>query len=132
MRFTVTKKISLGVFIILLTGSVSMVIIYQGLTAVERTLHKLAEVKEPSITATNEMEINATRITLAVLKYLDALEPRYRKLVEQDEADFERFHAKYLQLAETERERELGRKIGDLYKELKASGRGLMQKRVEQ
>jgi hypothetical protein len=68
MRFTVSKKISLGVALILLTGSVSMVIIYQGLTAIERTLHKLSEVKEPTITAANEMEINANGIMLGVLK----------------------------------------------------------------
>jgi hypothetical protein len=132
MRFPVSQKISLGVALILLIGSLSMVLVYQGLTAIERTLDKLAEIEEPTITATNEMEINSNGITLGVLKYLDAMEPRYRKLVEYDEADFESFHARYLQLAESQTEKELGRKIGDLYNELKAVGRAVMDKRVEQ
>lgn len=132
MRFTVSHKIIAGLVTILVIGTLSMLIIYRGLAALQDAMHELADRREPSSAATYEMEINANGMGLAVLKYLDSAEPRYRELVEDDQDDFERFHAKYLQLAESERERKLGSRIATLYEEFKNLAEGLMRKKDEE
>ena len=132
MRLTVRKKILLGVAVVLFTGTLSMLIIYRGLTALEKGIRELADLKEPISAAAYEMEINVNGIGLGVLKFLDTLDPTYRALVEKDEADFVRFHAKYLELARTSEEQQLGARIGSFYKEFTSLGRTLMRIREEE
>lgn len=52
--------------------------------------------------------------------------------MEKDEADFKKFHAEYLRLAETEKGKELGEKIGLLYKEFRALGEEMMNHKDQQ
>jgi hypothetical protein len=132
MRFTVSTKIILGLAVVLTAGTLSMLIIYRGLNALQKGIHELADVKEPISAAAYEMEVNVNGMGLGVLKFLDTLDPTYRALVEKDEADFERFHAKYLQLARTSEEQQLGARIGSLYKEFSSLARALMRIREEQ
>jgi signal transduction histidine kinase len=132
MRFTVSTKIILGLAVVLTAGTLSMLFIYRGLNALQKGIHELADVKEPISAAAYEMEVNVNGIGLGVLKFMDTLDPTYRTLVEKDEADFERFHAKYFQLARTSAEQQLGARIGSLYKEFSSLGRALMRIRVEQ
>ena len=112
MRYTVSRKIVLALAIILLTGILSMLIIYRGLSVLHKAMHELADVKEPISAAAYEMEINVNGIGLGVLKYLDTADPTYRELVADDEKDFEHFYARYLQLTHTQEEKALGQKIG--------------------
>ena len=132
MRSTVRKKIVLAFAMILLSGILSMLLIYRGLSVLRQAMHELADVKEPLSAAAYEMEINVNGIGLGVLKYLDNADPAYRELVEDDEKDFEHFHARYLRLAQTREERALGQKIGLLYSEFKLLGQQLMTIRDEQ
>jgi signal transduction histidine kinase len=132
MRSTVSKKIALALALILLFGILSMLIIYRGLSVLEKAMHELADVKEPSSAAAYEMEINVNGIGLGVLKYLDHADPTYRELVEDDEKDFEHFHAKYIRLAQTQEEKALGKKIGLLYSDFKLLGQKLMGIRDDQ
>jgi signal transduction histidine kinase len=132
MRFTVSRKIVLALAVTLLTGTLSMLIIYQGLSVLHKAMHELADIKEPSSAAAYEMEINVNGIGLGVLKYLDNTNPTYRALVADDEADFESFHARYLYLAQNHEEKALGKKIGRLYSEFKSLGQELMSIRDDQ
>jgi signal transduction histidine kinase len=126
MRFTVSKKISVAFAVILLAGTLSMLIIYRGLSVLHKAMHELADIKEPISAAAYEMEINVNGIGLGVMKYLESADPTYRALVEDDERDFERFHTRYLQLAQTQEEKALGQRIGFLYSEFKRLGHQLI------
>jgi signal transduction histidine kinase len=132
MRFTVSKKIGVAFAVILLVGTLSMLIIYRGLSILQQAMHELADIKEPISAAAYEMEINVHGIGLGVLKYMDNADPTYRELVKDDERDFEYFHTKYLHLAQTQEERELGKRIILLYNEFKLFGQKLMSIRDEQ
>jgi signal transduction histidine kinase len=66
------------------------------------------------------------------LKYLDNADTAYRELVKDDERDFEYFHTQYLNLVQTQEERELGKRIILLYNEFKLFGQKLMSIRDEQ
>ncbi len=65
----------------------------------------------PASSAAYEMEININDVGMAVLKYLDTGDLEYRRLMEEEHAAFEGFHAEYLRLGKTEKEKELGRAI---------------------
>jgi signal transduction histidine kinase len=132
MRFTVSTKIVLAFAVILLAGTLSTLIIYRGLSVLQQAMHELADSKEPISAAAYEMEINVNGIGLGVLKYLDTANPAYRKLVEDDERDFEFFHSRYLRLAHTQEEQALGKRMGFLYNEFKLLGQQLMTIRDEQ
>lgn len=132
MRVTVSKKIILALVIILLTGTLSMLIIYRGLSVLQKAMHELADIREPLSAAAYEMEINVNGIGLGLLKYLHNADPMYLLLIKDDEKDFEHFHTRYLQLAQTLEERELGKRIGLLYSEFKLFGQRLISIRDEQ
>jgi HAMP domain-containing protein len=132
LRFTVTNKIVVGLSVILLIGMLSMLIIYNGLDAVAKNIQQLADLEEPAVAAAAEMEINVNESGVAVLHYLDSHDPRYRAWVEKDQIDFEKFHAKYLRLANTSEERQLGKTIGTLYLKFKRLGETLMNRADDQ
>jgi hypothetical protein len=62
MRFTVSKKIVLACAVILLAGTLSMLIIYRGLSALHKAMHELTDIKGPISAAAYEMEINVNGI----------------------------------------------------------------------
>ncbi len=132
MRLTVTMKAAIGVASISVIGILAMMIIYFGLNAVSRIVHKYAEEEEPFNAAAYEMEINANGIGFAVLNYLSTLDPHYRAWVANDHADFERYHAAFLKLAKTPAEKEPGERIHVLHAQFQALGNGLMQRRDRQ
>jgi hypothetical protein len=68
MRATVSKKIVVAFAVILLAGILSMLIIYRGLSVLQKAMHELADIKEPISAAAYEMEINVNDIGLTVLK----------------------------------------------------------------
>lgn len=132
MRITITTKIFSGLAFVVLLGLASMSFIYAGLRAVHQAMREFAELKEPVSAAAYEMEINVNGMGFAVLKYLDSHEPRYRRWVEEDKADFETFREAYLRLAKTQEERELARKMGALYSEFQALANALIENGDEQ
>ena len=109
-----------------------MMAIFLGLRSVKRAMEDLADNKEPSSAAAYEMEINIKGIGLAVLSYLDSPDPLYRHRVNKDQSDFERFHAKYLQLSSQAKAQELGSTIGNLFSEFLTLGKNLMDRRDRQ
>jgi len=128
----VRTKILTGLVAILGAGTVSMLIIYYGLAALRGGMHELMEVKEPGSAAAYEMEINVNGIALGVLKYLESADPQYRRLVEDDQSDFERFHAKYLHLSRSGEEEVLGDSIGAAYRDFRGLANLLMDRKDRQ
>jgi len=132
MRLTVSRKIIISLVTLVCIGALSMPLIYQGLRTLKHAMQELVDMKEPSSAAAYEMEININGMGLAVLQYLGGCDPLYRQWVDGGEADFEHFHAMYLRLTESPQGKELGHRIGELYREFKTLGRTLIQKRNEQ
>jgi hypothetical protein len=78
---------------------------------VNRNVHDLADVEQPTSLTAYEMEINMNGVGLAVLKYKDDADPFYRSWMLDDGADFKAFRREYLRLVNTSRERELGIRV---------------------
>ena len=62
---------------------------------VDEKVREITEVAEPTSAAAYEMEINVIGTGLGVLKYLQTGDEIHRQRVAKDEADFERFKARY-------------------------------------
>ncbi|MBA2458947.1 MAG: HAMP domain-containing protein [Gemmatimonadales bacterium] len=132
MRPTVSKKVVMGLAVVLGMATIALLTVYDGLSRVGREMRRLAEVREPSYSATLEIEINLNGIVVAVFAYLKNPEAQYRILMANDESDVAAFHARYLQLSATDAERELGRRLGSMLQEFGSLGRSLMDRRERQ
>lgn len=132
LRFTVAKKITLGVVLILLIGIVSMILIYQGLNSVKTAMDELAKIKEPASAASYEMEIQLHGTATAVLRYLDTGDPNARNDAATNAAKFQKFHEHYVRLSGTAPARQAGETLHLRYQELKALGETLMAKKDKQ
>jgi signal transduction histidine kinase len=126
LRFSVTRKIALGLALIIAIGVVSMMFIYRGLGEIEHALHRLAAVEAPLNAAAYELELNVNGAGLAVLKYLATRRPEYRAWAQDDEEDFAHYHGAYLQLVRTDHERGLGNQVGALHAQFQQLGQTLM------
>jgi signal transduction histidine kinase len=126
VRFSVSRKVALGLALIMAIGTASMLLIYRGLDEVEASLQRLAEVKAPISAAAYEQELNANGMGFAVLKYLATRRPEHRDWAAKDEQDFAQYHAAYLRLVQTDEERSLGRRLGELHAEFTTLGHALM------
>lgn len=132
MRLTIAHKLAIGLAVLSALGLVVMLVVYRGLATVQRAMHHLAELREPASTAAHEMEINLNEIGLAVFKYLDSADAASRLRVPGDEAEFERFRARYLELAQTEAEREFAATLGERFREFGALAQALLARKDEQ
>jgi signal transduction histidine kinase len=113
-------------------ATIALLVVYNGLARVGREMRQLAEVGEPSYSATNKIEINLNGMAHAVFAYLRNPEPQYRTKMEEDEADVLAFHARYLQLAVTDAERNLGSRLGEMFREFRSLGDSLVHRRGRQ
>jgi signal transduction histidine kinase len=131
-RVTVRTKVVAGVLAILLAGTASLLVIQRALGTLREGMQELVYVKEPASAAGYEMEINTKGIAFGVLKYLEAADSRYRRLVEDNQSDFERFHARYLLLSDSREQVELGDSIGIAYREFRDLANLLMDQKDRQ
>lgn len=131
MRFTVTSKIIVSFCTIFFVGLLAMAFIYRGLGIVTADLHKLANLEEPLNASAYEMEINVNGMGLEVLKYLATGNEYYAGQVIRDNIDFTGFHRRYMALAKTENERQLGKEMLRLYTQFWGLAKKLMHKRDE-
>lgn len=132
MRFTVARKISIGIGLILLTGIVSMIFIYRGLASVKTAMDELAKTKEPASAAAYEMEIQIHGTATAVLRYLDTADPNARLEARNNVAKFHQFYDQYLQLSKTTKALESAMALGRRHEEFKEAGEALMAKKDTQ
>ena len=132
LRSKVAAKIWVGCTLIVLLGATTIVAAYRGLVRVRAEIRHLADVTEPIKSATHEMEINIKGIAVGTLSYLSAPSAASWELVNDNEADFERFHAEYSRLAATGQEIEFGQDIRVLYEHLKCAAGVLKEARDSQ
>jgi len=105
-----------------------VIIAYQTLRSAQESLDQVTELAVPAMIASHEMEINVVETGLKVLRYIESGDAEYRTGALEDMADFDRFHARYAQLARTPNERELAEKVRLLFAEYRALGLQLMDK----
>jgi signal transduction histidine kinase len=129
MSVTVARKLVIGLAVIVGLGTISLLIVYDGLRDLRRTVHALFQVEEPTAAAAYEMEINVLGVGMGVLRYLETPEPGNRQRVEKDEADFRQFHAQYTQLARTTQARALADRVEGMYATFSDLGVSLMNAR---
>jgi signal transduction histidine kinase len=116
-RFSVTRKVALGLALIIAVGLACMLIIHRGLERVGVSLERVASVQAPIVAAAYGMEVNVNGAMLHVLNYLTSRRLEHRAEAEDDLGDFAGYHATYLRLVATDRERELARRINELHRE---------------
>jgi signal transduction histidine kinase len=117
MRFTVRRKIIIGVAIIVALGAISLFIVYRGLSALHTNLRELSDLEGPTVEAAYEMEINLVELVAQVLRYLESRDPQDLARIENDRRDFERFHAQYVRLGRSPRTQDLAKRVKRLYDE---------------
>ncbi|MGH8509030.1 MAG: sensor histidine kinase [Gammaproteobacteria bacterium] len=129
MRFTLTKRLLLGVAIALAAGLLVIALLFTALNAVRKSLHTVTEVEFAASEAALEMEIGMLGAGLGLMDFLATGEQLFRDRGAQYRLDFERFRAQYARLADTAQSRALAERIGALYQEYTALAETLMQKR---
>jgi signal transduction histidine kinase len=117
MRFTVRRKVVIGVAIIVALGASSLFIVYRGLTALHTNLRELSDLEGPTVEAAYEMEINLVELVAQVRRYLESRDPQDLTRIATDRLDFERFHAQYVQLSRSPRTIDLASRVKRLYDE---------------
>lgn len=120
MRLTVTQKILIGVALVTAVAVLPLVWVYDGLSRVERSMRMLADVSGPSHVATLEIELNLNGMVAAAFAYLDDADPRHRERIEKDQRDVAAFHTQFLELTDSEAERRLGLRLGEVYGQFRA------------
>ena len=129
---SIARKLWLGFGILMLLFLLAGIVIVLSAVSVDRNLTQTDEVEEPSRAASYEMEINAVEIGQKVRSYLDDPDPTLRDAVDEDDGQFEEAMGRYEELAETDRDMELGRRLGDEYDDYYALGQGLMDRTDEE
>jgi signal transduction histidine kinase len=118
--------------IVLVMATIALLVVYDGLSRVGQEMRRLADIREPSYSATNKIEINLNGMAHAVFAYLRNPEVQHRTKMEFDEADVAVFHARYLELAATDAERDLGHRLWTMFQEFRSLGDSLVHRRERQ
>lgn len=129
---TISKKLWLGFGSLLLVVAVTSFIIISNFNAILTGLEKITRIKEPTSAAAYQMQISVMGTGLGVLKYLDTGDVTYRSRFAEEEANFERFLARYKDLAENPQSQEIGDTLDRLYEEFKTLGKDLMDAKDRQ
>jgi signal transduction histidine kinase len=132
VRSSVSLKVVTVLAIVLAMATIALFVVYNGLSRVGQEMRRLAEIREPSYSATNKIEINLNGMAHAVFAYLRNPEAQYRTKMEEDEDDVLAFHARYLELATTDAERTLGNQLGKMFQEFRSLGDSLVLRRGRQ
>ncbi len=118
MPLTVRRKIGLGIALIVVLGAIPLLIVYQGLAELRRSLHAVTYIEAPTLEAAFEMEVNALEKAAGVLTYLESGDDADRLSVERDQRDFQEYYDAYVELApQTPASRELAERVAKKYQE---------------
>ena len=120
--WTVARRLWLGVGTMAAVLTISGLISYWLVRRVEIDLFRITQVEEPLEEAVLEMEINAGKTAQTVLHHLWTPEHRDIDRMHDAERNFERFMKEFEQLAETDQQRALGRKVAGIYRDFKRLG----------
>lgn len=108
MRLPVRLKLIVALSAFVVFGLVVIGLLARALSDVRAEVDKLARHRQPMTISTHKIEVDVNGIGLAVLAYLDSARPDYRAWVEHDRQDIDRLMRTYSNLADSERERQLG------------------------
>ena len=111
MSLKVATRLWLGFWTPL--GALALIGVLVGwyVVLVDDAFDEIARVEEPTGAAADETEINVIGSSMAVLRYVETGDPRYRRRVENGRTTLDRFKRQYHRLAQTAREQELGRRL---------------------
>ena len=123
----IARKLGLGFGSLVVVFVIAGLFVGTRLGTIGNNLDEIVEVEQPSLSAAHEMEINLVEIDQGVLAYAETGQPRHRRLVEANMADFERARDRYEELADTERGREMLARIQPLYVDYKDQANRLLQ-----
>jgi len=113
MRFTVRRKIIVGVAVIVCLGALALVSVYRGLTHLHTNLRELDQREGPAVRAAYEMEINLLEITADVLAYMEGRDPAALAQLAADRREFEEFYAEYMRRSVSPHAAELGTRVSE-------------------
>jgi PAS domain S-box-containing protein len=115
----IDQKLKLNVLVVLslLTVIVGVAIYY--FDRIQRDVRQLIEIEEPLQRTALQMEINVLDTARTVLDYTRTLKGRNLESIEAAKLNFEQYAKVFLQLAETEQERALGRQVIEHYQKFK-------------
>src|SRR5678810_234425 len=105
---TVIGKITISFVVFASVSLLSMIMSFDGLNDIKRAISRVSVVEEPISAAIYEMQIKISGSSVAVLKYLETGEAKYRKQFAVDKSDFEILNGKYERLVTKEKERQSG------------------------
>lgn len=120
MPLTITKRITIGVATMVFFSGLLSLLLYVDLNKIIGTLEQVLKIKEPISATAYELEINMLEIGMRVMQYSPEQNTNERALLARDTATFEKFYAKYTQLASSQHARDLGLKVQTLYTEFKS------------
>ncbi|MBK6852027.1 MAG: HAMP domain-containing protein [Burkholderiales bacterium] len=108
MRLPVRLKLIIALSAFVVFGLAVIALLSRALSDVRAEVDKLAQHRQPLTISTHKIEVNVNGIGLAVLAYLESARPDYRAWVDHDRQDIDRLMLTYANLADSERERQLG------------------------
>ena len=113
-----------GLLVILLTTS--GMVSYWQIQRIDADLIRIVDIEEPLEQAVLEMEIHAGETARAVLHHIHQPDEIFRRRAAAAEGRLTQYAAVFDNLAETERQRRLGQRVGELYAEFKQLGDEIM------
>src|SRR5215208_549036 len=129
---TIARKLWLGFGVLILIFLVADLTILLSAATMNRDLTQIVSVEERARTAAYEMEINTVEIGRDVRVYSLSGEPRYRENFAKDRTEFEESKARYDEVVDTRKGKELGDRIDALYGEYVSLGESLMDNKDQQ
>lgn len=132
MQSSLVSKMLVGLSAIIGIGFLSILATFSGITDIQQAVRAISEIEEPGSAASYEMEIKAFGTGMWVLMYLHAGDARYLDRVRKDEEDFEKYLARYQQIADNAEERALGLQIASMYREYRDIGNTLINSKNQQ
>ncbi|MGH3106852.1 MAG: PAS domain S-box protein, partial [Rubrobacteraceae bacterium] len=129
---TIARKLWLGFGVLIVIFLVADLTILLSAATMNRDLTQTLSVEETARTAAYEMEIKTVEIGRDVRVYSLNGDPRYRENFAKDRAQFEESKARYDEVVDTRKGKELGDRIDALYGEYVSLGDSLMDEKDQQ
>jgi diguanylate cyclase (GGDEF)-like protein/PAS domain S-box-containing protein len=132
MRFTIGKKLTLGIGVLLALFVAMGLIAYTETGVIGTKIREITGKEEPTNAAAYEMEINLVGTGFSVLSYMHNRNSAHLESIKQDQQDFENYRNLYGTFIESSKEKTLGVRLDEGYTEFQATADELIQIEDEQ
>jgi len=132
MTLTIKKKLGMLIGVLLALFLTLGVLVYQNLRLIDLELEAIVKVHQPTSAVAYEMDVELLRVAYRVMGYLNNRDQNNIERLQDAEDNFRRLLEKYVRLADTDIERNLGQTIKMKYTELEALGKNVMARDDEQ